>query len=289
MYEKPSASNKVFLIRRFVKTKIKEGTFVADHVNEFNSNISRLMSVDIKFNDEVQALLLLSSLPESCLGTITAVSGSTGTTKLKFDDICDLILGEDIRRKTFREYSNSLLCAEDKEDKGRGRKQDRGKKQNKSRSKSRKRCQSKNKQDITCWNCNQKGHFQNQCSKPVASKDKEVNMEVRDYDDALICCVMNTIEDRIEDSGASFHATICKKELEKFRILSSKVRLVDDKTLDIAGVEDVVLNTSFGTSWTLNDVRGSALKESFYCQLMLCTQLVFNTSESNTQRFLFNT
>nr|GEV68261.1 putative reverse transcriptase domain-containing protein [Tanacetum cinerariifolium] len=100
-----------------------------------------------------------------------------------------------------------------------------------------------------------KGHFQNQCSKPVASKDKEVNMAVRDYDDALICCVMNTIEDRIEDSGASFHATICKKELEKFRILSSKVRLADDKTLDIAGVEDVVLNTSFGTSWTLNDVR----------------------------------
>ncbi|GJS62332.1 hypothetical protein Tco_0657116 [Tanacetum coccineum] len=65
MYEKPSASNKVFLIRQLVNTKMKEGASVADHVNEFNSILSRLMSVDIKFDDEVQALLLLSSLPES--------------------------------------------------------------------------------------------------------------------------------------------------------------------------------------------------------------------------------
>ncbi|GJR08294.1 hypothetical protein Tco_0790946 [Tanacetum coccineum] len=65
MYEKHSASNKVFLIRQLVNTKMYEGASVADHVNEFNSILSRLMSVDIKFDDEVQALLLLSSFPES--------------------------------------------------------------------------------------------------------------------------------------------------------------------------------------------------------------------------------
>ncbi|GJZ63485.1 hypothetical protein Tco_0619906 [Tanacetum coccineum] len=85
---------------RLVNTKMKEGAFVADHVNEFNSILSRLMSVDIKFDDEVQALLLLSSLPESWSDTVTTISGSTGSTKLKFDNIRDLILREDIRRKT---------------------------------------------------------------------------------------------------------------------------------------------------------------------------------------------
>ncbi|GKB93237.1 hypothetical protein Tco_0979374 [Tanacetum coccineum] len=120
-----------------------------NHVNEFNSILSRLMSVDIKFDDEVQALLLLSSLPESWSGIVTTVSGSTGSTKLKFDSIRDLILGEDIRRKISGEYSNSLLSEEDK---SRGKKQDRGQKQNISRSKSKKRGQSKNRQDITCWN-----------------------------------------------------------------------------------------------------------------------------------------
>ncbi|GKC53800.1 hypothetical protein Tco_1076545 [Tanacetum coccineum] len=78
------------------------------------------------YEKPIHALLLLSSLPESWLGTVTAVSGSTGTTKLKFDNIRDLILGEDIHRNTSEEYSNSLISAEDK---GRGRKQDIGQKQ----------------------------------------------------------------------------------------------------------------------------------------------------------------
>ncbi|GKC46832.1 hypothetical protein Tco_1064554, partial [Tanacetum coccineum] len=100
-----------------------------------------------------------------------------------------------------------------------------------------------------------KGHFQNQCSKLVASRDKDVNQAARDFDDALVCCVENTVEDHIMDSGASFHAAYCKEELERSRLRSGKVRLADDKTLDIASVGDVVLKTSFGTSWTLKEVR----------------------------------
>ncbi|GKA91669.1 hypothetical protein Tco_0813594 [Tanacetum coccineum] len=210
MYEKSSASNKVFLIRQLVNTKMNEGVSIADHVNKFNSILSRLMSIDIKSDVEVQALLLLFSLPESWSGTVTTFSGSTGSTKLKLDNIHDLILREDIRRKTFGEYSNSLLSAEDK---GKGRKQDRGQKENR------------------------KGHFQNQCSKLVTSWDMEVNMAA---DDSIDDCTM--------DSGASFHATYCKEELERFKLHSGKVHLADDKTLDIAGVGDVVLKTSFGTS-----------------------------------------
>ncbi|GKA04547.1 hypothetical protein Tco_0683667 [Tanacetum coccineum] len=219
MYKKPSASNKVFLIRQLVNTKMKEGASVADRVNEFNSILSRLMSVDIKFDDEVQALLYSLRCPRAGQALL--------------------------QQKTSGEYSNSLLSAEDK---GRGKKQDTGQKQNKSRSKSKKRGQSKNRQDITCWNCNQKSHFQNQSSKPVTSKDKEVNMAAGDYNDALVCCIENTIDGRIMDSGASFHATYCKEELERFKLRSGKVRLADDKTLDIACVGDVVLKTSFGTS-----------------------------------------
>ncbi|GJY15047.1 retrovirus-related pol polyprotein from transposon TNT 1-94 [Tanacetum coccineum] len=80
-------------------------------------------------------------------------------------------------------------------------------------------------------------------------------MTARDYNDALVCCIENTINDLIMNFGASFHATYCKEELERFKLHSGKVRLAYDKTLDIAGVGDVVLKTSFGTSWTLKDVR----------------------------------
>ncbi|GJT09653.1 putative RNA-directed DNA polymerase, partial [Tanacetum coccineum] len=46
-------------------------------------------------------------------------------------------------------------------------------------------------------------------------KDKVVKIAAGDSDDALVCCIENTIEDRIMDSGASFHATCCKEELER--------------------------------------------------------------------------
>ncbi|GJS04595.1 hypothetical protein Tco_0321103, partial [Tanacetum coccineum] len=105
-----------------------------------------------------------------------------------------------------------------------------GRKQNRNKSKSWKIGEIKYRQNITCWNCNQKGHFQNQSSKLVASRGKEVNIAAGDSDDALICCVENTVEDRIMDFGASFHATYYKEELDRFKLCSSKVRLADDMT-----------------------------------------------------------
>ncbi|GJV43289.1 hypothetical protein Tco_1427825 [Tanacetum coccineum] len=91
--------------------------------------------------------------------------------------------------------------------------------------------------------------------KSQTYRDKEVNVTARDSDNALVCCIKNTVEGRIMDSSASFHATYCKDELERFKLHSGKVRLANDKTLDIAGVGDVVLKTSFGASWTLKVVK----------------------------------
>ncbi|VFQ59846.1 unnamed protein product [Cuscuta campestris] len=121
MYEKPSALNKVFLIRQLVNTRMREGASVTIHINQFNSVITRLGSVGIKFDDELQALLLLSSLPDSWCGTVTAVSSASGTTKFTFEGIRDLILGEDIRRRSSGDSSSALLSTE-----GRGRRNERG-------------------------------------------------------------------------------------------------------------------------------------------------------------------
>ncbi|VFQ67109.1 unnamed protein product [Cuscuta campestris] len=91
MYEKPYAANKVFLIRELVNTRMREGTLVTEHINKLNSILARLASVGIKFDDEVQALLLLSSLPDSWSGTVTAVTGSVGPDGFTFDQIRDLV------------------------------------------------------------------------------------------------------------------------------------------------------------------------------------------------------
>ena len=109
MYEKPSASNKVFLIRRLFNLKMAEGASVTDHINEFNVITTQLSSVEITFEDEVKALILLSSLPESWSATVIAVSSSSRSAKLKMDDIRDLILSEDIHRKESGESLGSAL------------------------------------------------------------------------------------------------------------------------------------------------------------------------------------
>ena len=66
--------------------------------------LSRLTSMGIKFDDEVQALLLLLSLPDSWSGTVTTVTSSAGSDEFTFEKIRDLILGEDVRRRSSGNY-----------------------------------------------------------------------------------------------------------------------------------------------------------------------------------------
>lgn len=65
MCEKPSAINKVYLMQRLFNLKISGGVSVANHINEFNVIISQLYSVEIDFEDEVLALIQITSLPNS--------------------------------------------------------------------------------------------------------------------------------------------------------------------------------------------------------------------------------
>ncbi|MDF3680992.1 hypothetical protein P3S38_28870 [Enterobacter hormaechei] len=74
LYEKPSASNKVFLMKHLFNMKMVESGSIADHLNEFNTITSQLSSMGINFDEEIRALLILCSLPESWNGLVMVVS-----------------------------------------------------------------------------------------------------------------------------------------------------------------------------------------------------------------------
>lgn len=58
------------------------------------------------------------------------------------------------------------------------------------------------------------------------------------------------------DSSALFHAFTCDDIILNFRIGHfDKFHLVDDGTLDITGMGDINLKTSFGITLIVNDVR----------------------------------
>ena len=63
--------------------------------------------VEINFDEKVCALILLVSLPNSWEPTRAAVSNSTGNSKLKFNDVKDKILAEEVHKKDLGEATTS--------------------------------------------------------------------------------------------------------------------------------------------------------------------------------------
>ncbi|CAA0830927.1 Unknown protein, partial [Striga hermonthica] len=146
------------------------------------------------FDDEVRALILLSSLLESWNATVTAVSSSSGSNKLRFDIIQNLVLSEEIRRRELGEPSTSSVLHTESRERS-STKKSRHNKSKGRRSKSRNHRSSQNSKLIECWNCGKTEHYRNQCKQ---SKD----------------------ESWVLDSGASFHAT-SQKELFKNYVLGN--------------------------------------------------------------------
>ncbi|KAK1416067.1 hypothetical protein QVD17_31855 [Tagetes erecta] len=246
MYEKPSAGNRVFLMRELFTMRMRESGSVTDHINEINSILSRLSSVGMKLDDDTQAVILLSSLPESWSGFVTTVTETTGTGNFKFDRIRDSVLGEDVRRKNSSGGSSSGIFSV-----GRGRDNNRN-------SGSRGRSSSRARKNVRCWNCGEKGHVKNECPGPMKKDERSVNNVHSDEDsgdDALVCCVEST-NSWVMDSGSSFHATHSGETMVNLKTGNfGKVRIANGEILDVTGMGDVNLVTPLGTTWNLKDVR----------------------------------
>ena len=120
MYEKLSTNNKVYLMKKLFNLKKAEGTPIAQHLNEFNTITNQLSTVGIEFDDEVRAVILLASLPNSWEAMRMAMSNSTGKNKLKYDENQDLILSEEVNRRDAN-IDNAQNQAFVTENKSRGR------------------------------------------------------------------------------------------------------------------------------------------------------------------------
>ena len=99
MYQAKTSRNKALLMRRLVNLKLQRETTVAEHTSEFQNLVNQLTSVDLQFDDEVQALLLLSSLPESWETLVVSLSNSTPNGKLTTSMVMDALFNEEARKK----------------------------------------------------------------------------------------------------------------------------------------------------------------------------------------------
>ena len=65
LYMTKFLANRLYLKQRLYSFKMQEGRSIGDQMDEFNKIINDLINVDVKIEDEDQAVKLLSSLPKS--------------------------------------------------------------------------------------------------------------------------------------------------------------------------------------------------------------------------------
>ena len=88
-----------------------------------------------------------------------------GKEKLKYNDIRDLILVEEIRQRDAGETSGSG-SALNLETRGKGNDRNSNKGRSKSKNSNPNISKFRSGQQVQCWNCGKTGHFRRQCKSP---------------------------------------------------------------------------------------------------------------------------
>jgi hypothetical protein len=144
-------TNKLYLKQRLYGLKMAESSDLSQHINIFNQIIDDLKRVDVKFEDEDKALMLLNSLPTSSTYENLVTTLTWGKETLELEDVTGALLAFHQMKKNIDENSQGegLVVKGNHEC---GRSNNRGdSKGNNSRSKSRRR-----KNNI-CYKCEKKG------------------------------------------------------------------------------------------------------------------------------------
>ncbi|CAH9140086.1 unnamed protein product [Cuscuta epithymum] len=112
------------------------------------------------------------------------------------------------------------------------------------RSKSRKR---------VCYNCGNTGHFIKDCPHPKKTEHASVAVDKCDLDDILMVCdhvnsVRNPLSEHewLIDSGCTYHMSPFRDLFSTYELCDSGyVSLADNKTCNVLGVGDILLDPRF--------------------------------------------
>ncbi|KAK9119320.1 hypothetical protein Scep_017413 [Stephania cephalantha] len=266
MCERKSAQNKASLNRRLVNMKYKDGRSMIEHLNDVEDLINQLSAIKIVFEDELHALLILSSLPESWETLVVSLSNSAPGGVLSLSMVRDSLYDEETRRKDKEiDTSQALVTTEEH----RGISISRG-----PRGRSKFRDESQTKGKFACFHYGKEGHIKRNCKVWKREQNDEKNRNkaddrnttttISDANEELVLLsfvedqghVTNADSERVVDSGASFHATSRKDVFSVYRAWNfGNAKMGSDSFTYIVGIGDVSVQTNVGCTVILKDVR----------------------------------
>ncbi|GKB16202.1 retrovirus-related pol polyprotein from transposon TNT 1-94, partial [Tanacetum coccineum] len=201
LYLTKSLANKLYLKKKLYTFYMPTGQKISEHIDEFKKIVLDLANIEVKFEDEDLALLLLTSLPASYEHFVDTLL--YGWEALTLEDMVATLNSKEIkeRSKAKGDDGEGLYV------KGRTDHRDSRQSRGKSRSKSR-------GGRLKCYICQSEDHLKRNCPKNnrkkstgYVKKDKQPSSSGSTYDNSEVMMVMSaqTLLDWIMDSGYSYH------------------------------------------------------------------------------------
>ncbi|GKV11817.1 hypothetical protein SLEP1_g23036 [Rubroshorea leprosula] len=277
LFERKNALKKASFIRKLVNLKYKEGKNVYEHLNNFQEIFNELVIVKLAIDDEVQALILLSSLSDNWETLVVTLSNSTRDGEMTLQLVKDNILSEESRRKEqgIMSFESEALVTEYRgRSKQRYIRRDNDRQSQERCSKGKSRGRSKSKSRVTCYTCGKQGHYQKDCwhnrDKNVRKRAdtheekeaKENTAAITSDGEVYLLCENDNIDVAhhdstwVVDTAASYHVTLNRDWFSLYKEGDfGYLKMGNRSEAKIVGVGDVWLETNSRSKLHLKNVR----------------------------------
>ncbi|KAE8664954.1 hypothetical protein F3Y22_tig00112738pilonHSYRG01227 [Hibiscus syriacus] len=251
---KKSGQNKLYMKKRLFRFNYVSGTTMNDHITSFNQLVSDLMNMDVTFEDEDLALMLMGSLPDEFEYLETTLLH--GKVDVSLSEVTVALYSYELRKKDKQE--NTSVEAEALVVRGHSKSQNKG---SRGRSKSKSRL-SKDE----CAFCREKGHWKKECprlkNKGKPERGKVVSeSNVVEYDgdsDFAFAATPSTScsSSWLLDSACSHHMTPNREWFFDFKELKGRiVYTANNSPIDTLGIGSIRLRNQDGSIRTLTGVH----------------------------------